>query len=607
MFYSSIQLSEQYKTRYERDSVFFGDLIHSYVGIVDENIKFIEKVQLEDEQLWQTISSFYGTNLDDEDDGWRCEYWGKIMRGACWTYSYRKSDKLYNILTKTVQDLLKRQDEHGRFSTYSIENEFHGWDMWGRKYVMLGLLHYYDICKDESLKKDVVCALKKHGDYIIDRIGEGKKNILETSHTWGCINSASILEPFVRLYNLTGEKRYFDFSSYIVSTGFCADFNLLEEAYRDEKFPYEYPVVKAYEMMSCFEGLLEYWRISGEEKHLESVKRFADRVIESEITVIGCAGCYGEYFDNARYTQSGDKTFETMQETCVTVTLMKLMSQLYCITGDIKYIEEIEKAAYNAMPGSVNTEMASVEGVKFPFDSYSPLVIDKRGSGVGGHKCVGEFSYGCCAAIGAAGLALIPMCSMMKTKQGFVYNVYIGGATEIGDENQKIKITTDVGRVDEGRIKIGISCENPVEFELKLRIPYYANDAKVIVNGESNKAESKTYYTVKKVFENDVIEIVYTPKLEMIEALVPEHKRVAFKYGPYVLARDLRFCVDTGKKIHFNPENLNVEIIENDNNKYQFKALITDGKRTVAEMIDYASAGKTLSDESLTEAWISVE
>ena len=76
--------------------------------------------------------------------------------------------------------------------------------------------------------------MKRHADYIVGRIGdekEGKIEINTATDHWGGLNSSSILEPFVRLYNLTGEKRYLDFADYIVSRGGCTEMNLFEMAY----------------------------------------------------------------------------------------------------------------------------------------------------------------------------------------------------------------------------------------------------------------------------------------------------------------------------------------------------------------------------------------
>ena len=40
-----------------------------------------------------------------------------------------------------------------------------------------------------------------------------------------------------------------------------------------EKMPYEYPVVKAYEMMSYFEGALAYYEVTGETRYLNIVEK----------------------------------------------------------------------------------------------------------------------------------------------------------------------------------------------------------------------------------------------------------------------------------------------------------------------------------------------
>ena len=119
------------------------------------------------------------------------------------------------------------------------------------------------------------------------------------------MNSSSILEPFVRMYNLTGAQKYLDFASYIVDTGFIEGDNVIQLAYEGVLKPYEYPVTKAYETMSCFEGLLEYYRVTGDERHLIAVKNFVQGVMETDVTVIGCCGCTHELFDVCKVTAYG--------------------------------------------------------------------------------------------------------------------------------------------------------------------------------------------------------------------------------------------------------------------------------------------------------------
>ena len=118
------------------------------------------------------------------------------MRGASLTYRATKNEKLYSVLVGTIRDLLSTQEKSGRISTYTVETELKGgWDMWARKYVMLGMFYFLDICKSKALAKKIVNAMKRHADYIIKRIGNGKKQIgvFDTSWLVGGMNSYSIL------------------------------------------------------------------------------------------------------------------------------------------------------------------------------------------------------------------------------------------------------------------------------------------------------------------------------------------------------------------------------------------------------------------------------
>lgn len=136
---------------------------------------------------------------------------------------YGENHREYMLSLKALSD------KYGRFSTYAIYNEFGNWDLWCRKYVMLGFKYYYDICKDDELKNEISLALCRHLDYIIDRINYKKHDITYAglSKLKG-INSSTILEPTVRLYNITGNERYLDWAKYIVDKGAVSGENIDE-------------------------------------------------------------------------------------------------------------------------------------------------------------------------------------------------------------------------------------------------------------------------------------------------------------------------------------------------------------------------------------------
>ena len=84
--------------------------------------------------------------------------------------------------------------------------------------------------------------------------------------------------------------------------------------------------------MSCFEGLLWYYRVTGEKKYLDAAENFA-RNVEVRYYSIGSAGCTHELFDNSKVNQFNPDFTGIMQETCVTVTWIKLCQLLFQVTG----------------------------------------------------------------------------------------------------------------------------------------------------------------------------------------------------------------------------------------------------------------------------------
>lgn len=573
-----------------------------FCRFMDEYLCFIEENQLLVEEDWHLFVDQFRSGVDDADAGWRGEYFGKMMRGASMTYQYTKNEVLYDLLTKIAKEMLTTQDSLGRFSSYSMEKEFIGWDMWSRKYVLLGFLHYCEICRDEALKAEIMAALERHLDYVADHIGADKKPLGQTSHKWKCINSASILEPTLKMYNLTGKESYLAFARYIIDYLMTSDANIFALALENKLDPYQYPVTKAYEMMSCFEGLLEYYRITGEEQWKQAAINFADRVHESDITVIGCAGCRSEQFDNSARTQTNEEYQGIMQETCVTVTWMKLCNQLLMLTGEAKYADWIEQSLYNALFGAVNTEKCTTNN-GFPFDSYSPLYLQQRGRKSGGYKPISPTRYyGCCVAIGAAGLALPLLTAVVETAEGIALNYYEEGTVQV--DGLTLKITTDYPAC--GGVTLQITEAEDKEMTISLRIPGFSNNTTLTVNGKAVPVRPG-YTQLRRVWkEGDTICLDLDMNPRVVKPLGMEGKPetlnfLAVQFGPLTLARDARLS-EVGTAVTAD-DRVEVTTVEDEEFPCILRAEVALGGETL-QMVDYASAGKTWDKDSMTECWL---
>lgn len=595
----------------------------SFKGRLFDAVKFIEEFQLLDESLWVTFAEVFRHDSDNIDLGWRSEYWGKMMRGAVLVYKYTNNEKLYELLERTVRDLLTTADAQGRITTYSIEKEFNGWDIWGRKYVLLGLQYFLEICDDEELSEGIIAAMCRHADYIIEHIGlaEGKTPITHTSSFWGGVNSSSLLEPIVRLYKLTKDKKYLDYALEIVETGGSKDFNIFDAALKGELYPYEWPVTKAYEIMSCFEGILQLFTVIKNPDYLKMVTNFARLVIDSEITILGNAGCTHELFDHSKVRQFDPAFTGIMHETCVAVTWMKLCYQLLCLTGDCLYADQIEKTALNELIGNVNYEKNEQAGVVLPVDSYSPLLYANRGQAVGGKKQISDsFYYGCCAAISPAGFGIAALSCVMQGKDGFTINMYHDGTAEAKTpEGGDVLINIEGGYPVRGKIKIRLDLSQDSEFALKLRIPAWSESTRLLVCGEEIEAYKGAYAEIKRLWcDGDVIELDFDMNVKVIEAedIDPNASEAAKKHfalirGPIVLGRDS--CIEgEGIKTPIKTEGGRVRIssitpatFEGVKAEQCYKIAFTSGQ--AIKVIDYASAGGKWTADRIISAWSNKE
>ena len=618
-------------------------------GVVDEAMRFVAEEQLLQTDLWKRFVQQFREDAD-YDAGWRGEFWGKMMRGACFVYSYSKDGELYQVLTNTVKDMLCAQEESGRVSSYDVSHEFDGWDIWGRKYVLLGMQYYMEICKDEGLSAQILDSMCRQVDYIIQKIGkkeEGKKPIAKATRHWRGVNSCSLLEPIVRLYNLTQEQKYFDFATYIVECGGTDVVNLFELAYEDKLYPYQYPVTKAYEMTSCFEGLLEYYRVTENERYKTSVVNYANRILESDFTIVGGSGCTNEMLDHSTVRQANTNNDKIMQETCVVVTMMKFFYQLTLSTGDSKYVDAFETSLYNIYLGSLNTDHAispiiyekhpDCQVEMMPFDSYSPLTAGIRGNGIGGLKLMSDnHYYGCCACIGAAGIGLVPKMALINTQTGYAINLFISGSIEtVTKDGQKLTFVTDTQYPKTGEVKISIDIKRSETFEILIRIPSWSKQTVLLVNGENVLAQSG-YVKIERTWAcGDELELHLDMRTECIRPIpygsqvlmtrviwgenfvAPTYDEedpmakhhMALRRGPIILAQENRLGYSVEEPVDILvKEDGYVDAVITDGPVAPYACLVEmeiplkDG--TMMHVTDYASAGKTWTEESKMAAWM---
>jgi len=600
-----------------------------FEGLADKAARWLQKEQLCSAEQWAKFVDVYRYQPDADNQGWRGEYWGKMMRGGALIYAYTRDEALYSVLTDTMRDMMTVAEPDGRVSSYAREGEFDSWDLWCRKYVLLGSEYYLDICRDEAFKKEIIAFLCGCLDYIMAHIGPDKKDINTASRSWYGVNSSSILEPVVKLYNLTKDQRYLDFASYIVNEGGAKGINIFELAYENRLLPYQYGVSKAYEMTSCFEGLLEYYLATGIEKYRTAVINFANAVRKSEVSIIGSCGVTHELFDHtaARQTVRYDGV---MQETCVTVTWMKFCSRLLSLTGESVWADEMEKSFYNAYLGALNLNHLEADKITqklvdtgmvstfMPFDSYSPLTPGKRGVQVGGEQTLRDGSYyGCCACIGSAGVGVFLANAITVDGDTVTINFFEKGTFHAWVGPRRVSITMDTNYPADGRVHIKVLSQRPNDFTLKVRNPSWANGGYMYFTRKWYNDDIEVDFDMPVVlhtpehWEKDVVYIDtrnrapgYTNSAGPKEVFHQSEDDcyVAVTRGPLVLAADSRTgkAADSAFEPTRNAELTDAEIVPGES--CVVKMAFTPESGESYQLVDYASAGKDW--QTLIAAWL---
>lgn len=554
---------------------------------------------------------------------WQTEFWGKYMHSAVPYSFYAKSEKLKEQIKHGVERMLSSQESNGYIGNYPDELRCgEGWDVWGMKYTMLGLLHYYDATNEAN----VLDACRKVCDYVIDEIGPNGKRGRELWETgnWSGYASSSILEPVMWLYNRTQDHKYLDFATFLVKgmTEKESGPRLLDLALKgisvadrngygnvpetDGAYVMKHNRWKAYEMMSCYQGMIEYYQVTGRKDLLDAAIATGNQIIADEINLAGGCACSEAWFHGAKKQHL---TYVRLQETCVTTTWMRFCEKLLDITGDPKWADQIERTFYNAYLGAMKADGSEFAG-------YTPLSGNRWH---GQNHCY--MHTDCCTANGPRGF-LCFLRKLFETKNDAAYFNFYTSALVKGEINDK-KVAFDMyslyPREDSGRIVS--HTEGLGAFPVKLRVPGWCESACFWLNGKKlDDAKGGTYFEINHEWTlGDVIEF----KFDMPVVAHMLDSFVAFTRGPVLLARDSRLdggdmmepyregSVNEGAKMSYSAVRTPSDAIW-----MEFAATMPIGVHhanpegvnpSVVFFCDYASAGNTWERDNYYRTWFPVE
>ncbi|MCW3107880.1 MAG: hypBA1 2, partial [Segetibacter sp.] len=372
---------------------------------------------------------------------WIGEHVGKFLFSAANTYKYSNDSHIKQLMDAMAKEYIACQLPDGYLGTYLPKDYWSDWDVWAHKYAIIGLLNYYSVTGD----KPALETAKKAADLICRTFGDekGKRDIITAGHHAG-MAAGSILEPMVDLYRYTGDKKYLQFCEYVL------------RAYEQSNGPKivsgleKYGTVtrvgnaKAYEMLSCFLGILKYYRLTGNEKYLTPLQTAWSDIRLHRMYITGTSSDHERFKDDDLLMAENDSR---MGEGCVTTTWIQFNLQLLQVTGEQKYADELERSVYNHLLAAENPQTGCV--------SYYTAF-----QGIKPYKC--DQGYSCCLSSIPRGISLIP--DMVWGKVNNVFSVLMYETGEIAEtilandhSSVALKIRSDTRFPLDGRVEYVIT------------------------------------------------------------------------------------------------------------------------------------------------------
>lgn len=473
---------------------------------------------------------------------WIGEHVGKWLLGALGALEYPdlatvRDGRLEEKVFRVVRGLVHCQEPDGYLGTCAPADRFAedvairdatapGWDVWVHKYVILALLSFHRRFGDER----ALAAAVRAGDLLARRYGPGGPGNLNRSDWHVGLASGSVLEAIVLLHRATGEPRHLALADRIV-TDFWerGDNPRIMPVLRAHGAVSRIGRGKAYEMMSCFVGLLEYARTRRSDDLVGLVRTAREGIAETMRQVTGGVSS-GEYFQ-----PPGHVGEHQCIETCVTFTWIQLNLRLHELLGDERSLDLAEEAAWNQLlpalcpDGSTWSFHLPISGPK----RFSRRWLQGVAAGVSGP------SLSCCHTNGQRGLALYPRHAVGVDRHGAVsLDLFLDCAAvvpvpRIG--NVQVELEGEIG--GDARVVATVRSErSEAPFTVSIRHPPWASSLRI--NGRPADASGPGRRATVPCRGSVRLELDFTIAPRVLAAGLENRGKYAICRGPLVYALD---------------------------------------------------------------------
>src|SRR5450631_4879789 len=320
-------------------------------------------------------------------------------------------------------------------------------------------------------------------------------------------------EVLANLYGITGKEQYLRLAQRFEKKGFfdplAAHRDELKGLHVNTHVPQVIAAARLYELT----GDKRYWNIAS---------YFWDEVTSERSYCTGGTSNF-EHWQSDPAVLSTELSPLTAEDCCVYNT-MKLTRHVFAWSPQASHMDYYERVLFNHRMGTIDPETGTTVYHLALGNGYSKIYAKPFDS------------FWCCSGTGAEEFAKLTDTIYFHDEDSIFVNLYI--ASDVNWPEKGLRVTQQTSFPEEQGTTLMILAANPVEVDLKLRIPYWAKDGSVKVNGRQLPAfaDASSYLVLRGPWKNgDRIELSLPMSLHA--APMPDKEGIqATMYGPLVLA-----------------------------------------------------------------------
>ncbi|EEY83591.1 hypothetical protein HMPREF0103_1832 [Bacteroides sp. 2_1_33B] len=364
-------------------------------------------------------------------------------------------------------------------------------------------------------------------DHMMSQFGPGKRHWVP--------GHEEIELALVKLYQTTQEQKYLDFAYWLLEErghghGTMGDEGKWDPVYYQDIVPVRQLTDISGHAVRCmylYCGMADVAALKNDTGYIATIDRLWDDVVHRNMYI---TGGIGSSHDNEGFTEDYDlPNLDAYCETCASVGMVLWNQRMNQLTGDSKYIDVLERSLYNGALAGI-----SLGGDRFFY--VNPL------ESKGDHHRQEWYGCACCPSQLSRFLPSIGNYIYASSDDALWVNLYIGNTGQIRIGETDIQLTQETDYPWDGSVKLTISTSQPLEKEIRLRIPNWCKTYDLSINGKRiNVSEEKGYAVIKDWKSQDVIAL----DMDMPVEIVAADPHVKENFGKRAIQRGpLVYCME---------------------------------------------------------------